>query len=63
MLADEPTGNLDSRNSEEIIKLLKESNRTYNQTILLVTHNEKIAKEADRLLIMNDGKIVKDLRK
>ena len=63
ILADEPTGNLDSKSSEEIIKLLKLSNEKYNQTILLVTHNEKIAKEADRIITIKDGKIAKDIAK
>lgn len=60
MLADEPTGNLDSKNSKEIIDLLKQSNKEYNQTIILVTHDANIAKEADRIITINDGKIVKD---
>ncbi len=53
-------GNLDSQNSKEIIELLKKSNKEYNQTIILVTHDEKIAKEADRILTVADGKIIKD---
>ena len=60
LLADEPTGNLDSTNSKEIIDLLKKSNKEYKQTIILVTHDENIAKEADRIITINDGKIVKD---
>lgn len=60
MLADEPTGNLDSKNSKEIIELLKKSNKEYNQTIILVTHDENVAKEAERIITINDGKIVKD---
>ena len=63
LLADEPTGNLDSQNSKEIIELLKKSNKEYNQTIILVTHDEKIANEADRIITINDGKIVKDIKK
>ncbi len=63
ILADEPTGNLDSKSSEEIVELLKVSNKKYNQTILLVTHDEKIAKEADRIITIKDGKIVKDIEK
>ena len=55
-------GNLDSQNSKEIIELLKKSNKEYNQTIILVTHDEKIAKEADRILTVADGKIVKDIK-
>ena len=61
ILADEPTGNLDSKSSEEIIELLKVSNKKYNQTILLVTHDEKIAKEADRIITIKDGKIFQDI--
>ena len=60
LLADEPTGNLDSRNSQEIIELLKLSNRTFNQTVLLITHDESIALQADRLLTIDDGRIVRD---
>ena len=63
ILADEPTGNLDSKSSEEIIELLKVSNKKYNQTILLVTHDEKIAKEADRIITIKDGKIFQDIAK
>lgn len=60
VLADEPTGNLDSKASREIIDLLKMTNRKYDQTILLITHDEKIALEADRIITISDGKIVKD---
>ncbi len=60
LLADEPTGNLDQKNSKEIIDLLKLSNRNLKQTILLITHDEKIALEADRILTIEDGKIVSD---
>ena len=60
LLADEPTGNLDRKNGEEIIDLLKLSNRNLGQTILLITHDEKIALEADRVITMEDGKIVGD---
>lgn len=63
ILADEPTGNLDSKSSREIIELLKLSNKKYNQTILLVTHDEKIAQEADRTIIIKDGKILQDINK
>lgn len=57
---DEPTGNLDSKASREIIDLLKMTNRKYDQTILLITHDENIALEADRIITIADGKIVKD---
>ena len=57
ILADEPTGNLDSKASKEIIELLKDSNKKYNQTILLITHDENIAKQADRTITIQDGKI------
>ena len=60
LLADEPTGNLDSKNSKEIISLLRESNLRMNQTILLVTHDVRIAEQADRILEISDGKIVND---
>ncbi|MBS7210321.1 MAG: ABC transporter ATP-binding protein [Lachnospiraceae bacterium] len=60
VLADEPTGNLDSKASREIIDLLKMTNRKHDQTILLITHDEKIALEADRIITISDGKIVKD---
>ncbi len=62
MLADEPTGNLDSRASEEIISLLRLSNKKYNQTVIIITHDEKIALEADRIITIDDGKIIKDER-
>ena len=62
MLADEPTGSLDSRNGHEIIKLLKESNKKYGQTLLLVTHDENIALLADRIITIADGKVVRDER-
>lgn len=62
MLADEPTGSLDSRNGHEIIKLLKESNQKYGQTLLLVTHDENIALQADRIITIADGKVVRDER-
>ncbi|WP_068786771.1 ABC transporter ATP-binding protein [Paenibacillus phocaensis] len=60
LLADEPTGNLDRRNSEETIELLKISNSRFRQTVLLITHDEKIALEADRIIAIEDGKIVSD---
>ena len=62
VLADEPTGNLDSQASREIIDLLKMSNQKYNQTVIVITHDENIALEADRILTIDDGKIVKDER-
>ncbi len=62
VLADEPTGNLDSKASEEIISLLKLSNKKYNQTVIVITHDEKIALEADRIITIEDGKIIKDER-
>ena len=60
ILADEPTGNLDSKTSGEIIDILKLANQKYNQTILLVTHDEKIALQANRIITIGDGKIIKD---
>ncbi|MDW2797238.1 ABC transporter ATP-binding protein [Clostridium boliviensis] len=62
MLADEPTGSLDSHNGHEIIKLLKESNKKYGQTLLLVTHDENIALQADRIIGISDGKVTRDER-
>ncbi len=62
MLADEPTGSLDSRNGHEIIKLLKESNKKYGQTLLIVTHDENIVLQADRIIGISDGKVVRDER-
>lgn len=62
MLADEPTGSLDSRNGHEIIKLLKASNKKYNQTLIIVTHDENIALQADRIIGISDGKVVRDER-
>ena len=61
ILADEPTGNLDSKSSDEIDELLKKSNRDYKQTIIMITHNMDIAKEADRIIKIEDGKIVKEV--
>ena len=61
ILADEPTGNLDSKNSLEIIKLLKLCNKKYNQTILMITHDDNLAKLADRIITIVDGKIVSDV--
>ena len=60
VLADEPTGNLDSKNSQEIVELLKFSNRHYGQTLIVITHDESGALQADRILTMEDGHIVKD---
>lgn len=60
VLADEPTGNLDRKNGAEIIELLKESNRSQKQTLLLITHDESIALQADRMICIEDGKITKD---
>lgn len=60
VLADEPTGNLDSKNSQEIIELLKLSNKKYDQTLIVITHDENIALQADRIITLEDGKISKD---
>lgn len=60
VLADEPTGNLDSKNSREIVDLLRAINKENNQTIIIITHDEKIALSADRIIAIEDGKIVKD---
>ena len=62
ILADEPTGNLDSKNSKEILELLKFSNKKYNQTLIMITHDQNIALEADRIITIEDGKISKDER-
>lgn len=61
ILADEPTGNLDSKSSDEIVSLLKKSNKEFNQTIIMITHNMEIAKCADRIIKIEDGKIVKEV--
>lgn len=63
ILADEPTGNLDAKSSNEIIELLKKANKEYNQTVILITHNLEIAKQADRIIEIKDGKIVNDIKK
>lgn len=63
ILADEPTGNLDSKNSAEIMHLLRESNRTYKQTLILITHDEDLALMADRIIAIEDGRIVRDERR
>ena len=60
VLADEPTGNLDSKNSQEIVELLKKSNREYGQTLIVITHDESIALQANRILAIEDGHIVRD---
>lgn len=60
---DEPTGNLDQKNTKEIIEMLKLSNRNLEQTILLITHDEKIALEADRIITIEDGRIVSDQKR
>lgn len=61
ILADEPTGNLDSKASKEIMDILKISNKKYNQTIIMITHDLELAKEADRIIKLEDGKIVKEV--
>lgn len=61
ILADEPTGNLDSKSSDEIVELLRKSNKEYKQTIIMITHNMEIAKCADRIIQIEDGKIVKEV--
>lgn len=60
VLADEPTGNLDSKNSHEIVELLKLSNKKYNQTLIIITHDDNIALQADRIMAIEDGKITRD---
>ena len=60
VLADEPTGNLDSKNSQEIVELLKLSNQKYNQTLIIITHDENIALQANRIIAIEDGKITRD---
>lgn len=60
VLADEPTGNLDSKNSKEIIDLLKLTQKRYKQTLIMITHDERIAMQADRIIVIEDGKIKKD---
>ena len=60
VLADEPTGNLDSKNSQEIVELLKLSNQKYNQTLIIITHDENIALQADRIIAIEDGRITRD---
>ena len=60
VLADEPTGNLDSKNSQDIVDLLKYSNRRFEQTLIVITHDESIALQADRILAIEDGKTTRD---
>lgn len=60
LLADEPTGNLDSKNSKEIVELLRQFNKALNQTVIIITHDERISLDADRVIAVEDGKIVKD---
>ncbi len=60
ILADEPTGNLDSKNGKEVLELLKMSNKKYQQTLVMITHDEAIALQADRVITMEDGKIIRD---
>ena len=60
ILADEPTGSLDSKNGQEIIHLLKESHNKYHQTLIIVTHDENIALQADRIIAIEDGRITRD---
>ncbi len=60
VLADEPTGNLDSKSSQEIQELLKLSNKKYNQTLIIITHDENIALQADRIISIEDGRITRD---
>ena len=60
---DEPTGNLDKKNTKEIVQLLKTSNKQFNQTIILITHDLKIAEEANRIVTIEDGKIIRDERR
>lgn len=60
LLADEPTGNLDSKNSKEIVELLRQFNKALNQTVIIITHDERIALDADRVIAVEDGKIVKE---
>lgn len=60
VLADEPTGNLDSKNSQEVLELFKLSNKKYNQTVIIITHDEEIALQADRIITIDDGRIIRD---
>lgn len=60
VLADEPTGNLDSKNSQDILELFKLSNKKYKQTLIIITHDEEIALQADRIITIDDGRVIKD---
>ena len=60
VLVDEPTGNLDKKNSDEIVELLRRANQEYRQTIIMITHNLEIAKTADRVIVIEDGKIIRE---
>jgi len=60
VLGDEPTGNLDTKNSQEIVELLKLSNQKFGQTLIIITHDENIALQADRIMALEDGKIIRD---
>lgn len=60
VLADEPTGNLDSKNSQEIMRLLRLSHEKYHQTLIVITHDENIALQADHILALEDGRIIRD---
>ncbi len=62
VLADEPTGNLDSKSSKEVVELLKATAKKYNQTLILITHDSRIAEQADRIITLNDGKIKSDVK-
>ena len=59
-MADEQTGNLDKKNSDEIVELLRRANQEYRQTIIMITHNLEIAKTADRVIVIEDGKIIRE---
>ena len=61
ILADEPTGNLDSKSSDEVMSMLKMCNQSYGQTVIMITHNLDIAKQADRIITISDGKIVEEV--
>ena len=60
ILADEPTGNLDRKNGEEILELLKYSNKRFNQTLIMITHDESMALQAERMIFVEDGHIIRD---